>query len=330
MQQPSHTHPLLVAMSLVANHDEHLLWFARDLSRRLHLPLKLVHACENESGNIGPLHWATKWLPKDLQFYIRGKLPSPSVSQAEKTLCEIARRLSLKSCGCVELPPDATKPDTSTLPKDAEVRTERPAGHALALAAEESKAAMILLGAKEPALWFNWSAANVREVLRVAPCPVLILRRDLSVDPSRERMVIILADDLTAATLGVVKTAFQLACRSGSAHILHVHVAPLGVPSESLAAISRELAARSAPHLSQLQHHLCTYQPIVAQGSAQSSILKIIRENDVDILVTGDGEKKPGSSPQDIAHKKSPSLPPSKWLAAPCALLVVPKSSHFL
>lgn len=330
MQQSSHTHPLLVAMSLVANHDEHLLWFARDLSRRLHLPLKLVHACENASENMVPLHWITKWLPKDLQFYIRGKLPSPSVSQAEKTLCEIARRLSLKSCGCVESPPNVTTSDTRALPKDAEVRTEIPAGHALAKAAEESKAAMILLGAKEPALWFNWGAANVREVLRVAPCPVLILRRDLSIDPSRERMVIVLADDLTEATSGVVKTAFQLACRSGSAHLLHVHVAPQGASSESLAAISRELAARSAAHLSQLQHHLCTYQAIVAQGSPHSSILKIIRENDADILVTGDGDKKDESRPQDITYKKYPSVPPSKWLAAPCAILVVPRSSYFL
>jgi nucleotide-binding universal stress UspA family protein len=143
-------------------------------------------------------------------------------------------------------------------------------------------------------------------------------------------MVIVLADKLTADTTGVVKTAFQLACRTGSAHLLHVHITPEGTTSESLAAISRELAARSAPHLSQLQHHLCTYQAIVAQGSPQSSILKIIRENDADILVTGDGEKKPGSSAQEITHKKSLSLPPSKWLAAPCALLVVPTSGHFL
>lgn len=318
------SHPLLVALSLVANHDEHLLWFARDLSRRLRIPIKLVHACEDLGAAGTPFSWIDKWVPRGLRARIPVTAPSESIALAEKTLCEIARRLSLKGCGCTATQQDMPRPPTT--PKDAEVRTEKPAGRALSIAAAESHASILLVGAKEPALWFNWGAANVRELLAESPCPVLILRRDLAIDPSRERMGIVLADDLTDSTIQVVETAFRLASRCEGASLLHVHVAPQSASAADLQAASKTLERRSAPFRAQLTHHLGTYQATVVQGDPLNAVLNIVRETDTDILVTGDGAPYRPADERDKAQPKAIKHPPSKWLAASCALLVVPRS----
>jgi nucleotide-binding universal stress UspA family protein len=327
MSQATTSHPLLVALSLVANHDEHLLWFARDLSRRLRIPIKLVHACEETEAESAPFSWFNKLVPRAIWPRIPGRSPSSSISQAEKTLCEIARRLSLKGCGCATTFQEAA-PQSAT--RDAEVRTEKPAGRALVTAAVESKASIILLGAKEPALWFNWSATNVREVMHESPCPVLVLRRDLAIDPSRERMGIVVADDLDADSKPVLETAFKLAHRCEGASLIHVHVAPPGSTVDHLEAASRALSSRSAPYRDLLTHHLGTYKGLVLHGAAVEAVLNVIHETGADILVTGAESLAPRKGDVDRSPRKASRHPPSKWLAAPCALLVVPKSSKGL
>lgn len=318
-RSPEAAHPILVGLSLVSDHDEHLLMFAQDLSRRLKLPLKLVHACEKTRPE--PQSWINrlvfKYLPHDAK--------QSFVKDAHQTLCEIARRLSLKTCSGRE----GNRKNTCVSEKLApEVRCEGPVAHALASSAAETEAALILIGAPEPVFWFNWGAANVRRLILEAPCPLLILRRDLSIDPSREGLRILLADDPTSTTDKALEAAFQLAARFEGVSLIHAFIAPPEATDEAMKDFHGLLQTRGERFLPLLESHQGLYKTLVCRGDPIEELVKVTTSQEIDILVAGC--PRPGERSKEVESKRQKRglLPPNRLLVVPCVLLAVPAGTN--
>ena len=318
-------HSMIIAVSLVSDHDEHLLMFSQDFSNRLHLPLKLVHACEGE----GVVRSSLDWLEHLLKRTLSGDASAKIMSKAEQTLNEINRRLYLKTCSG-KAAEERGKSCLLNPPQAAEVRCERPAGRAIAIAAKESRAALVVVGAREPTLWFNWQASTVKQLMVEAPCPVLVLRRDLSIDASRERFRIVLADDLTDASNSAVKVAFNMANRIEGVSLLHVHVASAKEAGVNLPKLEEEMITRTKPLLTSFETNKGHYKAIATKGDVLEEIIKIITENDADILIAGSPRKELREVKKISSGKSTIPLPPFKLLTVPCALVAVPEGAQSL
>jgi len=148
-------------------------------------------------------------------------------------------------------------------------------------------------------------------LMQHAPMPALILRRESPNRFEKKEQTIIIADDLSASSMGAVRKAMNLAAHWGHTHVIHMHVIEQnthGVILE-LAEISKQVkvGTMGTPELMELLEHQIelglqrrtmeyqealqqagsTYQTVVQVGHVASKVSAMIRDKNPDLTVFG-------------------------------------------
>jgi nucleotide-binding universal stress UspA family protein len=148
-------------------------------------------------------------------------------------------------------------------------------------------------------------------LMQHAPMPALILRRGSPNRFDKKAQTIIIADDLSASSMGAVRKAMNLAAQWGHTHVIHMHVIEEhmhGLILE-LSEISKKLKPGTMENpkpLEHLEHHInlslqrrtieyqealqragSTYQTVVEVGHVASKVGAIIRDKNPDLTIFG-------------------------------------------
>ncbi|HYX31750.1 MAG TPA: universal stress protein [Oligoflexus sp.] len=148
-------------------------------------------------------------------------------------------------------------------------------------------------------------------LMQHAPMPVLMLRQNSPNRFEEKDQVLIIADDLSASSMGAVRKGMNLASQWGHTHVIHLHVIEQnmhGVLTE-LSEISRKVTVgpMGTPALLEyLEHHMeialqrrtmeyqealkkvgSTYEAVVQVGHVASKVSAMIRDRKPNLTVFG-------------------------------------------
>lgn len=179
-------------------------------------------------------------------------------------------------------------------------------------------------------------------LMQHAPMPVLILRQGSPNNFGKKEQLILVADDLSASSMGAVRKAMNLAAQWGNTHVIHLHVieqsmhgtlselaeiskqvnvGPMGTPA-LLEYLEKEmqtaLQRRTAEYQEAIRQKGSTYEAIVQVGHVASKVSAMIQERKPDITVFGRRQRL-HHGPFGFAR-----VPFAAMLAKSDAVLIVP------
>jgi len=215
--------PLLIAVGVkLTASDRMLLTAVLALGERLQAELELVHVCES------PWRENLTRILEDTALSARlGEIQAEALAAAGERLTALA----------------------SSLPSKSPVRTHLASGGAaeqIARAAKEAGAALIAcrLG-QEP----ETAPATALGLASDAPLPLLLVPDDPKLDLRREKLKLLLCDDLTAASMPVLRFAFALATRLGACQLHHLHVQAVAVDGTDTALTALRAFLKNPKHM---------------------------------------------------------------------------------
>ena len=178
------------------------------------------------------------------------------------------------------------------------------AAHGILVAADESRAEMIVVGARGTAPASSIGIGSVtRHVVHSTPLPVLVVREP-SRDPAQLRVLLACDGSESSRKAGLLLNRFDWPAQSAGRVITVVESLVADHLPEWLEAEIREKQAaggyleRTAEELTRAREDLlCHYpdlpemfrqqEPIVAQGTAANRILETVKSDDIDLVVLG-------------------------------------------
>ncbi len=179
-------------------------------------------------------------------------------------------------------------------------------------------------------------------LMQHAPMPVLILRQGSPNSFGKKEQVILVADDLSASSMGAVRKAMNLAAQWGHTHVIHLHVieqnmhgtlseladiskrvniGPMGTP-ELLEYLEKEmqiaLQRRTVEYQEALKQNGSTYEAIVQVGHVAGKVSAMVHERKPDVTIFGRRQRL-HHGPFGFAR-----VPFAAMLAKSDAVLIVP------
>lgn len=179
-------------------------------------------------------------------------------------------------------------------------------------------------------------------LMQHSPMPVLILRQGSPNHFDKKNQTILVADDLSASSMGAVRKAMNLAAQWGDTHVIHLHVieqnmhgtltelaeiskkinvGPMGTP-ELLEYLEKEmqlvLQRRTAEYQEALKQNGSTYEAVVQVGHVASKVSAMIQHKHPDVTVFGRRQRL-HHGPFGFAR-----VPFAAMLAKSDAVLIVP------
>jgi nucleotide-binding universal stress UspA family protein len=179
-------------------------------------------------------------------------------------------------------------------------------------------------------------------LLQHAPMPVLILRQGAPNHFEKKEQVLLVADDLSASSLGAVRKAMNLAIQWGNTRVIHLHVIEQGMHGTltELAAVSKKvnvgpmgtpelleflegemkevLLRRTAEYQDALKQKGSSYEAVVQVGHVASKVGSMIQERKPDLTLFGRRQRL-HHGPFGFAR-----VPFAAMLAQSDAVLIVP------
>ncbi len=179
-------------------------------------------------------------------------------------------------------------------------------------------------------------------LMQHAPMPVLILRQGSPNNFGKQQQLILVADDLSASSMGAVRKAMNLAAQWGHTHVIHLHVieqnmhgtlseladiskrvniGPMGTP-ELLEYLEKEmqiaLQRRTVEYQEALKQNGSTYEAIVQVGHVAGKVSAMVLERKPDVTIFGRRQRL-HHGPFGFAR-----VPFAAMLAKSDAVLIVP------
>ncbi len=209
--------------------------------------------------------------------------------------------------------------------------------------AQLTRAAMIAIEVNEHLYQMIPRGLSVAlSLMQHAPMPVLILRQGSPNSFGKQQQLILVADDLSASSMGAVRKAMNLAVQWGHTHVIHLHVieqnmhgtlseladiskrvniGPMGTP-ELLEYLEKEmqiaLQRRTAEYQEALKQNGSTYEAIVQVGHVAGKVSAMVLERKPDVTIFGRRQRL-HHGPFGFAR-----VPFAAMLAKSDAVLIVP------
>jgi nucleotide-binding universal stress UspA family protein len=294
----------------------------RSFSRKPQIPICLVHAVEERM--------------KFPSLY-RDILGSFDITELGRQLPEVHEREAREQIEAMK-----SKLEDQELIRVQVVHSEDAAASLIA-EAQLTRAGLIAIEIQEnPHQLMPRGLSVALSLMQHAPMPVLILRQGSPNHFGKKDQVILVADDLSASSMGAVRKAMNLAVQWGHTHVIHLHVIEQNMHSTltELAAISRKVQAKSmgTPELLEylekemqlalqrrtseyqevMKQYASTYEAVVQVGHVTSQVSAMIQKRRPDITVFGRRQRL-HHGPFGFAR-----VPFSAMLAHSDAVLIVP------